>query len=234
MRRVVLTVMLAMLVTFGQQARATYYTPVSVDVSNTVIATAYVNNVTIGQAYFGVYGVTFHPDDGGPDLFNEGVLCISPTTAGLSGKYFLHGLDDLLNPTKLDQVAAIFEHSFPPNTPQMSGAISAAVTEVLNDSNPSDVTSGNARFEGLSQSTVNLANYLVQHALTDWLPSTNPSGLLVFEHLAGYPGQDLITFKVPEPATFVLLGGFALLLGLYREMQNKPWLRMCFERQRRK
>lgn len=241
MRRTVLalTVMLAILTTFGQQARANPWqlTGESVGLSQVGVINV-VPNFT-PQVYIGTYNATL-ADTASTALFSGlAINCFMPFIYGSASLYNQVDLSSIFSPTVETWLKALVSHvDVPPATSDESAALELAALEIIYEPTATmgDTGSGVMYATGVTPSSIALANQYVANVLSGpWQVPDSQWRVFAWEPVAGQTGQSFLSREpIPEPATFLLLGGLALLLGLYREMQNKPWLRMCFERQRRK
>jgi hypothetical protein len=164
-------------------------------------------------------------------------LCDAPDIAGSASLYDWEPADQTYDALTLNRVLTFVTHADPPTNNVDAASFWLTFLKLTLDPGL-DITSGNLTVSGVSAATIIKTNdYLNMVLGGTWSgPSHTVYGYTI-KPVGNVPAQFFFTdtqIPIPEPATFLLLGGLALLLGLYREMQNKPWLRMCFERQRRK
>lgn len=239
MRRIVLvlTMLLVMLATV-QQASANPWLMTGESVGLSQVGVIHVVPNFTPQVYIGTYNATF-ADVASTDLFSGlAINCFMPFIYGSASLYNKVELSSVFSPTVVTLLQALVSHvSVPPATSDASVALELAALEIIYEPSGTmgDTASGVMYATGVTAPSIALANQYVANVLTGgiWQTPDPQWHSFVWEPVAGQTGQSFLSReRIPEPATFVLLGTAMLGLGmLARRRQEMPSLFMCFRRQ---
>jgi len=231
MRRVVLTVMLAMLVTFGHQARAVTYDIIGLDPNPSLVGRAYINGIGAsppGDALFGTYTIgELRPIGGGPSMFGLYANCIDPTTWGVSSPVVAVSVDDIFSAAVALRLTIAKENMPAPTTALISGAEEIFLLR--------EIYGPAITFTGIDPAAFVLADtfdWNITHGI--WVDDPTKE-VVALKPTATSTQRLLVVVPVPEPLTIAWLGGALILLWLLaRKRQQMPSFFMCFYPQSRR